>query len=30
MKNTHAPVTKVVEVPKDKVSEAGVIEIGLT
>lgn len=29
MKNTHAPVTKVVEVPKDKVSEAGVIEIGL-
>lgn len=29
MKNTHAPVQKVIELPKEKLSEAGVIEIGL-
>jgi peroxiredoxin len=29
MKNTHAPVTKVLQLPQDKLSEAGVIEISL-
>jgi peroxiredoxin len=29
MKNTQAPVTKVLQLPQNKISEAGVIEIGL-